>query len=195
MAVTTIRKPVRQLPCPRRASVVDAEIKTSGIYEKVTANDRDLQNARHDLCLDRGICPRCQGTGKIEIGGFSWRDTVTCDQCHGNGGGREAYEAVQRELQYSPEHQADYDYASRLENESSESYALERLDFCPREYLIGRLVVVARGRKVKRGTRGRIFWVGMDGYGKSRCGLSVDGDTEPIWIALSNCDCVWADEE
>lgn len=196
---TTNRKKITPLPLPRRAAIVEREIHETGIFAKVAANDLDLQNARRDLCLERDICPRCQGTGLIEIGGFSWRDTVTCDQCHGDGGGHEAYQATINELQYGPDHQADYDYASRLEIEAYESYALERLDSCSRELLIGRLVVVARGRKVKHGTRGRIFWIGEDSYGNTRCGLfredHIDGVTEPIWTALSNCDCVWADEE
>lgn len=53
----------------------------------------------------------------------------------------------------------------------------------------GAVVVVARGRKVPKGTLGEVFWVGADSYGNARCGLKTrEGVTH--WTATSNCDVV-----
>jgi hypothetical protein len=46
--------------------------------------------------------------------------------------------------------------------------------------------VVARGRKVAKGTEGRVFWIGQGGFGP-RAGLETD-DGQTVWIALSNLD-------
>lgn len=46
--------------------------------------------------------------------------------------------------------------------------------------------VVARGRKVAKGTEGRVFWLGHGGYGW-RAGLETDAG-ETVWTALSNLD-------
>ena len=46
--------------------------------------------------------------------------------------------------------------------------------------------VVARGRKVPKGTQGRVFWIGHSTYGW-RAGLETEaGDT--VWTALDNLD-------
>jgi hypothetical protein len=55
-----------------------------------------------------------------------------------------------------------------------------------REVRRGGRAVVARGRKVARGTEGRVFWLGNGTYGW-RAGLETDAG-ETVWIALNNLD-------
>lgn len=55
-----------------------------------------------------------------------------------------------------------------------------------REVRRGCRAVVARGRKVAKGTEGRVFWIGNGTYGW-RVGLETDTG-EPVWTALSNLD-------
>lgn len=61
---------------------------------------------------------------------------------------------------------------------------------------VGRDVVVARGRKVPKGTVGTIFWVGESTYGYRRTlrvGLrTADGETH--WTAAANCDVLNPDD-
>lgn len=47
-------------------------------------------------------------------------------------------------------------------------------------------VVVARGRKVPKGTTGRVFWMGDKGFGMSVGIRTADGATH--FTALKNCD-------
>ncbi len=49
----------------------------------------------------------------------------------------------------------------------------------------GSIVKVFRGRKVPRGTTGRVIWTG-DGHYGDRVGLIPDGSEEPVWTAASN---------
>lgn len=51
----------------------------------------------------------------------------------------------------------------------------------------GQRVIVARGRKVPRGTRGVVFWIGDNGYGES-VGIEVEGTGERVFTASKNCD-------
>ena len=55
-----------------------------------------------------------------------------------------------------------------------------------REVRRGCRAVVARGRKVAKGTEGRVFWLGNGNYGW-RAGLETDAG-ETVWIALNNLD-------
>ena len=55
-----------------------------------------------------------------------------------------------------------------------------------REVRRGCRAVVARGRKVAKGTEGRVFWLGHGDYGW-RAGLETDAG-ETVWTALSNLD-------
>jgi len=55
-----------------------------------------------------------------------------------------------------------------------------------REVRRGCRAVVARGRKVARGTEGRVFWLGQNDYGW-RAGLETD-DGQTVWVALNNLD-------
>jgi hypothetical protein len=48
----------------------------------------------------------------------------------------------------------------------------------------GHQVVVARGRKVKKGTTGRVFWIGSGSFGL-RAGIETDAG-ETVWTALDN---------
>lgn len=50
----------------------------------------------------------------------------------------------------------------------------------------GHQVVVARGRKVKKGTIGRVFWIGPGNFGP-RAGIETDAG-ETVWTALDNLD-------
>jgi hypothetical protein len=51
----------------------------------------------------------------------------------------------------------------------------------------GQRVVVARGRKVPKGTRGIVFWIGDNGWGES-VGIEVEGTGERVFTASTNCD-------
>lgn len=55
-----------------------------------------------------------------------------------------------------------------------------------REVRRGCRAVVARGRKVAKGTEGRVFWLGNGTYGW-RAGLETDAG-ETVWTALNNLD-------
>ena len=50
-------------------------------------------------------------------------------------------------------------------------------------------VVVFKGRKVPRGTKGELFWLGEDSYGKARAGVRCSNG-EVCWTALSNLQVV-----
>ncbi len=56
----------------------------------------------------------------------------------------------------------------------------------PHEVLRGMVVVVARGRKVARGTRGLVTWVGDGQYGR-RVGIE-DASGQVHWTAVSNVE-------
>lgn len=58
----------------------------------------------------------------------------------------------------------------------------------------GCTVIVARGRKVPKGTTGVVFWTGTDSWDKPKLGVRVEGQEEPVWIAAGNCDVVSAPE-
>ena len=46
-------------------------------------------------------------------------------------------------------------------------------------------VIVVRGRKVPKGTKGILFWIGSGKFGM-RCGINPSGGGEPVWTALDN---------
>jgi uncharacterized protein YdaU (DUF1376 family) len=52
-------------------------------------------------------------------------------------------------------------------------------------------VVVVKGRKVPRGTRGIVRWEGGNDYG-SRIGISVPGEDKLVYTAPSNCEAIVA---
>jgi hypothetical protein len=52
----------------------------------------------------------------------------------------------------------------------------------------GSEVVVVRGRKVAKGTRGIVLWRGVDNYGKDRVGFKVEGESKLTYTALSNVE-------
>jgi hypothetical protein len=52
----------------------------------------------------------------------------------------------------------------------------------------GKTVIVARGRKVKKGTIGEVFWLGEGNYGL-RAGIK-DADGTVYWTAASNLDVI-----
>lgn len=56
------------------------------------------------------------------------------------------------------------------------------------EMVKGCTVVVARGRKVAKGTTGVVRWLGEDNYGKARVGIAVEGTQGLVYTAASNCD-------
>lgn len=51
----------------------------------------------------------------------------------------------------------------------------------------GMRVIVARGRKVPKGTTGIVVWIGDDAYGGQRCGVKDDAGATH-WTALGNLD-------
>lgn len=53
----------------------------------------------------------------------------------------------------------------------------------------GKVVRVVRGRKVKLGTIGLVFWVGDRGFGP-RVGMNVEGVEGAVWTAASNVEVV-----
>lgn len=53
----------------------------------------------------------------------------------------------------------------------------------------GARVIVARGRKVAKGTEGVVFWLGTDSYGNDKIGIRTDED-ETHFTATKNCDLV-----
>lgn len=55
-----------------------------------------------------------------------------------------------------------------------------------REVVRGCRAVVARGKKVAKGTEGRVFWIGPGNFGP-RAGLETDAG-ETVWIDLRNLD-------
>ena len=54
---------------------------------------------------------------------------------------------------------------------------------------IGKEVIVIKGRKIARGTIGRVFWQGVDSYDpkKKRIGIETSGG-EKLFIAASNVE-------
>lgn len=54
----------------------------------------------------------------------------------------------------------------------------------------GSFVVVQRGRKVAKGTTGRVMWMGDNTWGQTQVGLKVEGHQKLIYTAESNCDLV-----
>jgi hypothetical protein len=57
----------------------------------------------------------------------------------------------------------------------------------------GKFVTVARGRKVPKGTRGQVFWIGNNGFGTSVGIITATG--EKHFTALTNVDTVVASPE
>ncbi len=57
----------------------------------------------------------------------------------------------------------------------------------------GRKVKVVKGRKVPIGTEGTCFWIGVDGYGKTKLGIATSDRkvankyVDVQWTASSNC--------
>lgn len=54
----------------------------------------------------------------------------------------------------------------------------------------GKTIVVVRGRKVPKGTKGVCFWMGSSYYG-TRLGLKTDSG-ETVWVDARNCEAVAA---
>lgn len=50
-------------------------------------------------------------------------------------------------------------------------------------------VVVVKGRKVPKGTTGRVFWIGVDAYDKPKIGF-LDAAGQKHWTAASNVQAV-----
>lgn len=71
--------------------------------------------------------------------------------------------------------------AHRREEAAAEAAAEKRL---LKDISKGVRVMVVNGRKVKKGTEGKVFWIGMGGYG-SRIGFEDDAGTVH-WTALDN---------
>ncbi len=81
---------------------------------------------------------------------------------------------------YAAEHKADFDrWTDRL---AREAHRIER----------GKAVLVARGRKVAKGTTGEVFWVGHGRFGL-RAGVR-DAAGVVHWTAASNLDVLNPDE-
>jgi|SRR5579859_4805352 len=60
------------------------------------------------------------------------------------------------------------------------------------EVRVGSEVVVCRGKKIAIGTRGCVFWIGSDRWGKGRIGMTgADGQTH--WTAASNVEVAFED--
>jgi hypothetical protein len=57
------------------------------------------------------------------------------------------------------------------------------------EIIKGQTVVVAKGRKVPKGTTGTITWIGEDNYGKARVGIRTD-DGETVFTAQDNVEAI-----
>ena len=72
--------------------------------------------------------------------------------------------------------------AAAAEEARREERAAARL----REVVRGCRAVVARGRKVAKGTEGRVFWIGNGTFGP-RAGLETDAG-ETVWVDLRNLD-------
>lgn len=71
----------------------------------------------------------------------------------------------------------------RLEAEAKRMAELEREAKTPRK---GRLVRVVRGRKVPKGTEGRVFWYDMNQWGWS-CGIELQNG-ERVFTSASNVE-------
>lgn len=81
--------------------------------------------------------------------------------------------------------QARDEYAAK-ERANRIKQALERVEK-------GRIVEVYKGRKVKIGLKGEIFWIGFDSFGKEKLGIKTSDRKEGgkwldvVWVASSNC--------
>lgn len=58
----------------------------------------------------------------------------------------------------------------------------------------GRMVEVYKGRKVPKGTRGMVFWIGADNYNNQKLGIATSDREDDhgrfldvVWTAASNC--------
>ena len=58
----------------------------------------------------------------------------------------------------------------------------------------GKWVEVVKGKKVPRGTKGLVFWIGVDNWGNSKVGVAVSpernnhgGYVDVVWTQQSNC--------
>ncbi|NBR66100.1 MAG: hypothetical protein EBT79_02270 [Actinobacteria bacterium] len=97
---------------------------------------------------------------------------------------------AEAEVDATPEVVAAHDawLAARVAEKvaAAEARLEEQAEARLREVQRGCRAVVARGRKVAKGTEGRVFWLGRGTYGW-RAGLETD-DGQTVWTALSNLD-------
>ena len=77
------------------------------------------------------------------------------------------------------------------------------------EVVVGKIVRVNRGRKVAKGTTGKVFWIGNNGYGQSvgialtprkgmksgRNGRSYESFLDVVFVSLTNVDVVGAESD
>jgi hypothetical protein len=85
---------------------------------------------------------------------------------------------------WAPDHVCDAEMAALRAAERAQAIASG-------EIVKGATVEVVKGRKVAKGTRGVVRWIGVDAYsGGDRLGLAVEGTEGLVYIAASNCRAV-----
>jgi len=82
---------------------------------------------------------------------------------------------------YAPQHKCDTERVARYQEAVKRS--LDAGEMIP-----GQSVVVARGRKIAKGTTGKITWVGESDYGQRARVVPEAG--EPFFIAVKNLDVI-----
>jgi len=188
--MTATRTPaINVKPAPRRLDVIQAELVAA--KARMEFAYRSVENVQRDACMESGVCYHCKGLGYVPHhyhDGDSMHDE--CSRCNGDGGGNAAYYAIVGQFAMPAEHKADCDEYTRLETEYAISESFEH--HCNFPQWKGYRVRVARGRKVKIGTEGVVFWVGSSQWGM-RVGLRVDGVSDPVWVDAKNIDVVWAE--
>jgi hypothetical protein len=129
-------------------------------------------------------CEKCGGTGKTDGTGTKCQAVNGAHQ-YGSVISSElvapAHEEVRVKFPYHKELRELCDQWSSLLQEAKQARDAEK---DPK----GHRVVVARGRKVKKGTEGLCFWCGESQYGK-RVGIKTDSG-EKVFTALENVDLV-----
>lgn len=192
---------------PRSPKAIAAEI--AALEPVVDGHFTALKNAIADLKADNNLCERCGGKG-----GWRYRPTLdymheyeweTCKECDGV----DRASSLEESLALPPDEAADAKKLQELRAEFAKSQKLADGDWLPANsrytpiilgdqtprchLLKGMVCTVYRGRKVKVGTTGQVFWSGIGSYG-DRVGLRVDGQADPVWVDARNVRPVWVEE-
>lgn len=162
------------------AAASDAALKGS------LAGDRVIEHPRQGFTAIAGHDAACYGTHHSDYGRAG-----RCDRCLrgvvklAKGKLVEYVIGDYGQVRYScwtPAHVCDEANVAAAEV----SYAVART---AGTWLKGDRVIVARGRKIAKGTEGKIFWLGTDSYDKPKIGIVTD-DGDRHFLAQANCDAV-----